>query len=65
MIAIVTAQQLRDSIQLETADAWIDRCIAEIQRDFCKPDLECVMENVGLQGEVLEHFDGRTLNGVP
>ena len=62
MIAIVTAQQLRDSIQLETADAWIDRYIAEIQRDFCKPDLECVMENVGLQGEVLEHFDGRTLN---
>ncbi len=62
MIAMVTAQQLRDSIQLATADAWIDQSIAEIQKDFCKPDLKCVMENVGLQGEVQDHFDGRTLN---
>jgi N-acylglucosamine 2-epimerase len=62
MIAIVTAQQLRDSIDLPDADAWIERSIERIQRDFVKPDLEVVMETVGPRGEIIEHFDGRTLN---
>lgn len=62
MIGIVTAQQLRDSIGLESATDFIDQWIAEIRDDFCKPELQCVMETVGLDGEVLQHFDGRTLN---
>jgi len=62
MIGIVTAQQLRDSIGLESATDYIDQWIAEIRDDFCKPDLRCVMETVGTGGEILEHFDGRTLN---
>ena len=62
MIGIVTAQQLRDSIGLESATDYIDQWIAEIRDDFCKPDLQCVMETVGPDGEILEHFDGRTLN---
>ncbi|MEX0741271.1 MAG: AGE family epimerase/isomerase, partial [Phycisphaeraceae bacterium] len=62
MIAIVTAQELRDSIGLPDADEWIDRCIETITRDHMKPDLQAVMETVGLGGEVLDHFDGRTLN---
>ncbi|MEX2671064.1 MAG: AGE family epimerase/isomerase [Phycisphaeraceae bacterium] len=62
MIAIVTAQELRDSIGLADADAWIDRSIETIKRDHMKPDLQAVMETVGLGGEVLDHFDGRTLN---
>ena len=62
MITINTARQLRDSIDLEDADEWIDRSIEEIRRDFCKPDLQCVMETVGPSGETLDHFDGRTLN---
>ncbi|MHC4996377.1 MAG: AGE family epimerase/isomerase, partial [Planctomycetota bacterium] len=62
MIGIVTAQQLRDSIDLEGADAIIDGFIEEIRRDFVKPDLEAVMETVGPNGEVYDHFDGRTLN---
>lgn len=62
MIAIVTAQQLRDSIGLDDANAIIDRNIETIVRDHMKPDLACVMETVGPNGEVLDHFDGRTLN---
>jgi N-acylglucosamine 2-epimerase len=69
MIAIATAQELRANLgDLEFLGAscteWIDRCIAEIERDFFKPDLGggALMEMVGLKGEVLDHFDGRTLN---
>jgi len=62
MICIATAQELRDSIGLPEADEWIDRSIETIARDHVKPDLECVMETVGPKGELLDHFDGRTLN---
>ena len=62
MITLVTAQELRDSIGLPDADDWIDRSIEVIRRDHLKPELECVMETVGLNGEILDHFDGRTLN---
>jgi N-acylglucosamine 2-epimerase len=62
MICIATAQELRESIGLSDADEWIDRSIAEIQSDFLKPADRCVMETVGLNGEILDCFDGRTLN---
>ncbi|WP_153557491.1 AGE family epimerase/isomerase [Roseimaritima sediminicola] len=62
MITIVTAQQLRAAIGLEDAEHWIDRSIESIRRHHIKPDLQCVMETVGSDGEVLDHFDGRTLN---
>lgn len=62
LITINTAQELRDSIGMETADEWIDRSIDEIRRDFFKPEIECVMEVVSPSGELIDHFDGRTLN---
>lgn len=62
MITINTAQELRDSIGLESADRWIDRSIDEIQTYFVKPELECVMELVAPDGSLINHFDGRTLN---
>ena len=62
MILINVAQQLRDAIDLPDADSHIDRAIEEIRRDFMKPEIECVMETVGPNGEILDHFDGRTLN---
>lgn len=62
MITINTAQQLRDSIDLQDADSWIDRSIEDIRRYHVKEEIECVMETVGLNGEILDHFDGRTLN---
>jgi len=62
MIAIVTAQQLRDSINLAEAAEWIDRSIDMICQDHLKPEIQCVMETVGPKGEIIDHFDGRTLN---
>ena len=62
MIQIVTCQRLRDSIGLACADEHIDRAIAEIRRDFMKPEIRCCMENVGPHGEIVDHFDGRILN---
>jgi N-acylglucosamine 2-epimerase len=63
MIAIAVAQELRANLA-ESAEvtAWIDRCIEEIRGLFVKPDLRVVMENVAPDGEILDHFDGRTLN---
>ncbi len=67
LIAIVTAQELRANlgdveVAGRTCTEWVDWNIAEIERDFVKPDLEAVMETVGPRGEILDHFDGRTLN---
>jgi N-acylglucosamine 2-epimerase len=60
MISIVTAQVLRGAIDYD-ADAVIDRSIEQIEHRHCKPELECVVENVGPEGEVYDHFDGRLL----
>jgi N-acylglucosamine 2-epimerase len=62
MITLNVAQTLRETIGDPRCDAEIDRCIDEIERDFVKPDLQAVMETVGPGGEVIDHFDGRTLN---
>jgi N-acylglucosamine 2-epimerase len=62
MILLATAQVLRDDLSDPLAEEWIDRAIDEIRRDFVKPDLQVVMETVGPNGELLDHFDGRTLN---
>ncbi len=67
MIAIVTGQEIRrllgdETVRGLTCTQWIDRAIGEIERDFFKPDLGALMEVVGPQGELIDHFDGRTLN---
>jgi N-acylglucosamine 2-epimerase len=63
MITIVTAQELRANLGADPVlTGWIDRCIDEIRRWFVKPEIRCVMESVGPDGEILDHFDGRTLN---
>ncbi|MGV3585826.1 MAG: AGE family epimerase/isomerase [Adhaeribacter sp.] len=62
MIMINTAQQLRDTIGDDRCDEWITRWIAEIEKDFVKDDIRCVMEQVSPTGEIIDHFDGRTLN---
>ncbi len=67
MIGIVTAQELRAnlgdvSVAGRTCTEWIDASIAEIERDFLKPEHEVLMEVVGPSGEIIGHTDGRTLN---
>jgi len=67
MIGIATAQELRANlgdivISGRSCTEWIDYSIEEIQRCFLKPDIQALMEVVGDHGEILDHFDGRTLN---
>lgn len=62
MMIIATAQVLRDTIGADGCEESIDASIDEIRRDFVKPELEAVMETVGPQGELIDHFDGRMLN---
>lgn len=62
MIMIITAQILR-----EIADdpaiytTIIDDNINEIEQYFMKADVQAVMETVGLNGEMIDHFDGRIM----
>ncbi|MEX0776867.1 MAG: AGE family epimerase/isomerase [Phycisphaeraceae bacterium] len=59
MILIVTAQELRKAIDDPLLTQTIDRCIAEIHRDFLKPEFRCALENVGPEGQFIDDFDGR------
>lgn len=63
MITINIAQTLRETIgHADFCTAKIDRCIDEIKQYFIKPEMECVLETVGLNGEFIDHYDGRTVN---
>jgi N-acylglucosamine 2-epimerase len=67
MIGIITAQELRANlgdveVSGRTCTQWIDWSIAHIEKHFVKPELGVLMETVGPNGEILDHFDGRTLN---
>ncbi|MFO0943604.1 MAG: AGE family epimerase/isomerase, partial [Pirellulales bacterium] len=63
MIAITTAQSLRQDAGTDSKyQAWIDKLIDEIERLFVKHDHQAVLETVGEDGSILDHFDGRTLN---
>ncbi|MEC9093730.1 MAG: AGE family epimerase/isomerase [Planctomycetota bacterium] len=62
MISIGTAQELRSSIDFPGANSLVDAAISEIRDNFVKPEMQCVLETVLSTGELLDHFDGRTLN---
>jgi N-acylglucosamine 2-epimerase len=67
MIGLVTAQEIRANlgditVSGKTCSEWISSSIAEIERDFLKPEHEALMEAVAPDGSVVDHIDGRTLN---
>jgi N-acylglucosamine 2-epimerase len=62
MIMTNTAQQVRENIGDPRCDEWIERWIKEIETDFVKDDIRCVMEQVAPDGSIINHIDGRTLN---
>ncbi len=67
MIGMVTAQEIRANlgditVSGKTCSEWISSSIAEIERDFLKPEHEALMEVVAPDGSVIDHIDGRTLN---
>lgn len=61
MILLVTAQELRKATDDPICNQVIDDSIEEIARDFVKPDLQCVLEAVGPNGEVFDTFEGRNV----
>ena len=64
MIMMVTCQELRKYLGDEGGvyTAWLDRCFADIQRLFQHEEIRAVVENVALDGSVIDHFDERTQN---
>lgn len=62
MILMNTAQQLRETIGDERCDYLIENWIKEIESNFVKDDIRCVMEQVAIDGTIIDHIDGRTLN---
>ena len=61
MIFLQVAQVLVANGGDELAERKIDGFIEEI-RGFVKDDIKCVMEQIGIDGEVLDRIDARTLN---
>jgi N-acylglucosamine 2-epimerase len=61
MILLATAQELRKAIADPLCDRVIDESIREIERDFVKPELRCVLETVGPNGEFYDTFEGRNV----
>ena len=62
MISINLAQVLRDAIDAPQSNAIIDHSIKKITTLFMKPEHKAVLETVGPNGEILNHFDGRIIN---
>lgn len=62
MIMMNTAQQLRENTGDARCNEWISKWIGEIERDFVKDEISCVMEQVSPEGGIIDHIDGRTLN---
>lgn len=59
MTLVVTAQELRKAVDDPITNEVIDRSIAEIERDFLKPEFRCMLETVGIGGEFIDTFEGR------
>jgi N-acylglucosamine 2-epimerase len=67
MIGIATAQELRENlgdlkIRGRTCSEWIDWSIAQIERNFLKPEHRALLEVAAPDGSVIDHHEGRTLN---
>jgi N-acylglucosamine 2-epimerase len=59
MILTVTAQEVRKAADDPLCTEVVDASIAEIERDFLKPEFRCLLENVGPEGEFCDNFEGR------
>jgi len=68
MILTVTAQILRENFPSREGvgvgalcSEWIDRSIAEVERDFMTEEFHAVLETVGPNGEFIDNFEGRLI----
>ncbi|HWL52143.1 MAG TPA: AGE family epimerase/isomerase [Chthoniobacteraceae bacterium] len=62
MILLATAQELRKRSDAPLCREVIDESIAEIRRDFLKPEFRALLETVRPTGEWIDNFEGRCIN---
>lgn len=62
MILIDTAARIREAIDDEVLTRQINDSIAELRRDFMKPEFKAILETVGPNGEFIDSIAGRTIN---
>lgn len=62
MIIMLVSQTIRENIGDPRCDGWIDWALKEIKDFFIRDDLKVVLENVGEDGQILDHYDGRILH---
>lgn len=62
MILIDTAARIREAIDHPILTRQIDASIAELKKDFIKPEFKAILETVGPNGEFLDTIAGRTIN---
>jgi len=62
MVLINMSQVLRETIGYEKANGQIDFAIDTIKNNFMNEEHRALMELVGPNGELIDHFDGRMLN---
>jgi N-acylglucosamine 2-epimerase len=63
MITLMAAQELSANLGDDAGlRKWRDWSLDEIERLFVKPDIQCVMETVAPDGEIVDHLEGRMLN---
>lgn len=62
MILIDTAARIREAIDDPVLTRQIDESIAELHRDFMKPEFKAILETVGPNGEFIDSIPGRTIN---
>jgi N-acylglucosamine 2-epimerase len=62
MILLNTAQVLRETLGSSQADEWIEWSIDQIRCYHLNEPHRAVLELSGPEGELIDHYDGRTLN---
>lgn len=62
MILCNLSLEIEHLLPKETIDQTIENCIHLVMDVFYKPDLGLIVENVSPQGELVDSFEGRSLN---
>lgn len=61
MILLATAQVIRQVDDRPIYNSVIDQSLDEVFNDFCKPEMQAVLENVGPNGEFIDSPEGRSI----
>ena len=62
MILSNLSLELEHLLDKEMVEETIDKCIKEVMEVFYRPDLDLVIENVDINNQLSDTFDGRLLN---